>query len=229
MTDEIYQDPEPSVAAKDALAVIERGCLVPVTDQASLTAANVLLRDIKALRRRFDEEFDKGIKQAFEHHRHLVAQKKKWTDPLDAAERALKPKISAFLAEEDRKRLEAERAAFQADRKVRMEADKSADAVHDLISEGRVDEADKVMTEALAKIEKIKAAAPAVPPPPVAEGIVLREVWNFEVENFDLVPRKFLKVDEVKLRGYVVAMKHQAEIPGVRVWSSKVASVRGPK
>ena len=48
-----------------ALTVIRAGSSIDVRDQTSLTAANGLLLDVKALRHKFDEEFDPGIKRIF--------------------------------------------------------------------------------------------------------------------------------------------------------------------
>jgi len=213
---EIYEDDNSENAL--ALTIIDRNADITVFDQESLTVANGTLLDIKRLRAKFDDEFDLGIKQAFAHHRTLVAQKRKWTDPLDEAERILKPKIAAYLDEQDRIRLEAERAAQLAKEAAAKEAEDAADVAHELIQNGELDEAKAIVDMAAENIDKLKAETPIVPARAVAEGATLKTIWDFEIIDENLVPRKFLKVDEVKLRRYIQNMKEQAgEIPGVRI------------
>lgn len=210
-----------------ALAVIKEqlGDLI-VIDQGSLTQANTLLIDIKSLRKRFDEEFDPGIKEAFAHHRTLVAQKKKWTDPLDEAERAIKPKIAGYLVEQDRIRLEAERAAERARIQAEKEANEAADIAVALIREGKADEAKDIVELAKEKVLDIEAEAPFIPDKPVANGTTLRETWEFEIEDESLIPRQFLMPDMKKIRGHVTNMKRDGKIPGIRIFSVKSVAAR---
>lgn len=209
-----------------ALTVIRAGMSIVVRDQTSLTAANGLLLDVKALRRKFDEEFEPGIKQAFAHHRYLVSQKKKFTDPLDEAERAIKPRITAYLVEQDKIRLEAERAAERARLQVAKEAEDAADAAAKLINSGKAVEADEVIDTAFAKIREINADTPFVPDKPVANGTTLRETWDYEIVDADIIPRTFLVPDLTMIRRYGQNMKHQAEIPGIRFFAVKSIASR---
>jgi vacuolar-type H+-ATPase subunit H len=209
-----------------ALTVIRAGMSIVVRDQTSLTAANGLLLDVKALRRKFDNEFNPGIAQAFAHHRYLTAQKKKWTDPLDEAERAIKPKITDYLVEQDRIRLEAERAVQRAKEAAAKAAQDAADEALALIEQGKTAQADKVVEAAAAKIEDIQADTPFVPDKPVAVGASIRETWDYEVTDESLIPRKFLIIDHTTLRRYAAAMKHQADVPGVRFFSVKSVASR---
>ena len=124
---EVYEDEQQPTAA---LAIRDEAKALAVIDQPTLTAANNALLEVKALRRRFDDEFNAGIAQAYEHHRYLVSQKRRWTDPLDEAERMLKPKIAGYLAEQDRIRFAAERAAQLAKEAAAKEAEDAADYPH---------------------------------------------------------------------------------------------------
>lgn len=210
-----------------ALAVIhEQMSALAVTDQDSLTRANTLLIDIKTLRKRFDEEFDPGIKEAFAHHRTLVAQKKKFTDPLDEAERQIKPKITGYLVEQDRIRLDAERAAERARLQAQKEAEDASDIAVSLIREGKAEEAKEIVELAKEKIQDIEAEAPFVPDKPVANGTTLRETWEFEIEDESLIPRQFLTPDMKKIRGYVTNMKRDGNIPGIRIFSVKSVAAK---
>lgn len=56
---------------------------------------------------------------------------------------------------------------------------------------------------------------------PKIAGQSVREVWLFVIEDASLVPREYLEVDAAKVRRYVNAMKADAKIPGVRIYSEK--------
>jgi hypothetical protein len=223
----IYQDPEPKPESQDALAKIEKGSDIQVIDQPSLVVANAILHLIKDYEKGVEAEFSPGIQQALEHHRFLVAQKKKWLDRAVTVRDQLKRKIAAFLEDEDRKRLAAQRASSQAELKARIEADRAADRVHELITKGELDEADKVASEGLAKVQQHLQAAPVVPEKVVAEGSNLREDWDFEVIDFTIVPDKYKILNDTLVRGIVKKLHDQAEIPGIRPVSKKVLVVRG--
>jgi hypothetical protein len=210
-----------------ALAVInEQMSALAVIDQDSLTRANGLLLDIKTLRRRFDDEFDKGIKEAHEHHKTLVAQKKKFTDPLDEAERQIKPKIAGYLDEQDRIRFEAQRAAARARIQATKEAEEAADIAFSLVKEGKAEEAKEIVALAHEKIQDIEAETPFVPDKPAANGTTLRTTWDFQVEDESLIPREFLTPDLKKIRGYVTAMKDNGKIPGISIFAVKSVASR---
>ena len=101
----ILAQEEKDPAKRLALVIVSRARLVAVFDQASLDEANGTLRSIKEARRKFDDEFDPGIARWNAGHKAAVADKKKWTDPLDDAEKNYyKPKIAAYLRAEDDKR-----------------------------------------------------------------------------------------------------------------------------
>lgn len=209
-----------------ALTIIRAGTSIEVRDQTSLTAVNGLLVDIKTLRRKFDDEFNPGIAGAFAQHRLLVAQKKKWTDPLDEAERIIKPRIAAYLVEQDNIRREAEREAERARLQIEKEAQDASDVATELIKQGSTAEADEIIDMAYAKIREINADTPFVPDKPVANGVSLRETWDYEIVDAALIPRTFLVPDLTMIRRYGQNMKHQASVAGIRFFPVKSIASR---
>lgn len=199
---------------------------IRIAGQDDLTEANGLLKGIKELRREVDAEFDPGIQEAFAHHRTLVAQKRKWTDPLDAAEKALKPKIAGYLREQDRLALEAARRDREARDKMQQVADKASDEAYDKIKNGDIDEADEVVAQAGAKIEQIQAARPAPVVKPVASGTSLRQNWKHRVIDPALVPREYLTVDDKALAALARIRKDQAKVPGVEFYAEDTVATR---
>lgn len=75
------------------------------------------------------------------------------------------------------------------------------------------------VSEALAKIDL----------PEKTEGVSLRETWDFEVINADLVPREYLAVDLAAVRRAMqaeVAAGHEPVVPGVRFFKKTGVAVR---
>lgn len=56
---------------------------------------------------------------------------------------------------------------------------------------------------------------------PSIAGQSVREVWQFQIVDASLIPRKYLVPDEKMLGQIARAMKAQAEVPGVRFYSEK--------
>ena len=60
---------------------------------------------------------------------------------------------------------------------------------------------------------------------PKIAGQRVREVWQFQIEDVTKIPREYLMADEPKIGRYVRAMKADAHIAGVRIYSeTRVAS-----
>jgi len=57
---------------------------------------------------------------------------------------------------------------------------------------------------------------PDVPTASKAQGVTLRDNWSFEIVDESLIPREFLKPDEVKIRSVVIAQKDKTNIPGIK-------------
>lgn len=235
MTDEILEGEIVESRASDAdtaRAIVKVQRLakdIVIADQAGLTEANDILVNTKALRQQIDAEFDPGIRQAHDHHKHLVEQKRRFTAPLIEAEEVLKPKIRNYLQEQDRVRLEAQRAAELARRKVEVEAYKTSDKAHKLINKGELEKADKVVEAGAAKIEAIQAAVPVIPEKAEAPGTSLRQIWTFEIVDeakLKAEAPEFTVPDLVKIRGYARAMKDQGKIPGVRIYAETTVATK---
>lgn len=218
--------PEEQKEPTEALAIQSQAKQITVRTMDELVAANELLIGVKKLRRKIDDEFNPGIAQAHEHHKFLVAQKKRFTDPLDAAEWVIKPKIRDFMVEQDRLRLQAEREAELSRQAQEKAAEKISDRANELIEEGKLTQADKVIERGVEKLETMKAQAPLIPPKAEAEGLSVRENWKWRVIDEALVPRKFLMLDEKKLTAYARAMKHQAHEPGLEFYPEKSVASR---
>lgn len=228
---EFPEDPMPGMSSvvirkEDALTAPQYAKSLTVSDQQSLDVANGFLRDVKAIGAKIAETFDPQISKAHELHRSLLAEKKKYTAPLDEAERIVKRTIAGYLAEEDRKRREAEAERARIEAEARAEADKKLRAVEKAEAKGNFAKAEALAQEAVNVMEAKIEEAPVVPDAPVATGLSLRKVWKFRIKDAALLPREYLIPDEVKIGRVVRALKGDAKIPGVSVYSEDDVSSR---
>lgn len=162
----------------------------------------------------------------------LDALRKKATRPIDVAKRAVmdlfrgpeeqltraeagvKRAMIAYSDEQQRRQREEQARAEAAARKERERLEAQAAKAADV---GRFEKAAALEQRAAMVVAPVIARET-----PKVAGVSTREAWKFEVQNADLVPREFLTVDEAKIRRYVGAMKGDAKIAGVRVWSERV-------
>ncbi|MEN6310773.1 MAG: hypothetical protein ABFD80_04465 [Acidobacteriota bacterium] len=211
----------PEVRQK-ALAIPETARSIEIVDTDSLTRANDFKLDIEAMMKKVKETFDGPIEHAHALHKSLIAQKKKYLDPLEAAQKIIKPKISDYLAEQDRKRMEAQRTATLAEEQARQIADKASDKAWDLAKKGDFKKANEVVDKATGKVEEVLSGAQPIPEKVTVEGFRERTQWSAEVVDVNQIPREYMIPDMPKLNKLAVALKHQFAIPGVVARSKKV-------
>ena len=61
---------------------------------------------------------------------------------------------------------------------------------------------------------------------PETKGTSITQRWKFRVKNLSLIPREWLKLDEVKVGAAVRLAKGQIEIPGIEPYSVDSISIR---
>lgn len=96
-------------------ALVDQASAIVIRDQDSMSAANDFSIAIKRMRKEIDEAFDPIIEAAHVAHKIALDKKRKYIEPVDAAEKMVKGKIGAYLIEQDRIRKEAERRAWEAE------------------------------------------------------------------------------------------------------------------
>jgi len=202
----------PDAVTQKALNVPEQAAIIKITDSQTYEAGCNVLLVIKDLRKEIDAAFDPIIKKAHEAHKEAVMQKKKADAPLCKAEGIIKPKIALYQAEQEhirrKEELRLRREAEKAEEERRL-----AEAV----------EAEKAGDKELA--EEIIAAPVEVAPvilaktTPKVAGVVMKEIWKFEVTDINQIPREYMMPDLTKIGGVVRALKGQTKIAGVKVYA----------
>lgn len=204
---------------REVTSVPDRAKGMTVTTAEDFVRAGELLKVIKQLRAEVDETFDPIIRKQFEAHREAIGQKKKVEAPLVEAENILKPRISAYLTEQERLRKEAELLA-QKRAQEEAEAQQLADAA--LLDEiGETDLANQML-------EQPPVVAPVILPKttPKVSGIAMTKRYSAQVISLmelvkavaaGKVPLMAIQANTVFLGQQARSMKEAMSYPGVRV------------
>lgn len=185
-----------------------------VETQADYLAGANDLKAIKAMQKKIEEE-RKAITGPMDASKKAVMDFfRPFTAKLGSAEVVIKSRLLAWKEIEDRKVREAQR----------LENERAEKAAAKLRKEAEVAEAKgkTARSEILEERAEVVQAAPLAPAAPKVEGISTRTVWRFEVTHPNMVPDKYLLIDEKKIGGVVRALKGDTDIPGVRVYSEQV-------
>ena len=203
-----------------ALTVPDKARQIKVVDNDTYLAAGQMLVEIKGLRKEINSTFDPIIKKAYEAHREAKAQKTRAESPLIEAENIIKPALKNYDDEQERKRRQEEARLQEIARK--QEEDRRLAEAAEIEKSG-----DKKLAEAVLAAPVEVAPVIVAKTAPKVQGISFTERWTFRVVNPALVPREFMKLDEVKTGQYARAMKSAGKIPGIEIYSEKSVSGRG--
>lgn len=198
------------------LPVVAEAQIIIVTDSESLNTANQILKNIKALRKEVEATF-KPIKQAIDALKATtLEQERKHDSPLAAAQRYISSQMVTYQTREQEKIEAAERERLEKQRK----KEKEEQELRDILAE---------LDPGMSAVEVIEITAPSAPPPPVLPslpklaGTAFRTNWKFRIVNESLIPSEYWIVDETKIGSVVRAMKEKSNIPGIEVYSEKIA------
>jgi hypothetical protein len=219
--------PEPTAVEVEveqvALALPDEAKVLTISSDEDFQSASSFLRvRCKTVLKEINAAFDPIIKAVHAAHKEAVAQKKRVSAPVLAAEKVVKGLIADYsrIKEEERRRAEEE-----ARRLARELAEKEAlERACDLEANGQSDEAEALIEE------PIKPMAVVLPiEKPKAEGVSVRKVYRFRVVDATKINPAFLIPDEKKIGQVVRSMKEEAASiigDGIEVYCDDVVSAR---
>lgn len=190
-----------------------------IVDNVTLGHAAEFMLEIKRRRKQW-AEWNKPAKQKLDIlKRELLDREREIDEPMERAENEiLKPAISRFNVEQERRRREEEdRQRAQAKKE---EEDRRLAAAQKLEEQG-----DKEMADAVLDIP-IPVAPVVIPKHEAPAGISYREVWRYRISDESKIPREYLVPDDKKIGGVVRAMKGETRIPGVEIYSEQTVAGR---
>jgi len=202
-----------------ALSVPDQAKQISIKTMDDYVRAGEIMLTIKAIRKKITDTF-KPIKQKMDAAKQEVLDQERAADaPLKEAEALLSPQIITWNREQERIR-QAEEARLREESRKQEEERRLQEAI---LAEqhGQKEEAEAIM-------ETPVQVAPVVVPKsvPKVSGMSIRDNWKFKITNEKLIPREYLKVDEVKIGQVVRALKSATNIPGVEVYNEGTVSGR---
>jgi len=185
---------------------------VKITDNETYLIFTDELKNIKSRLKVIDDRLTDPKEKARGVWQDWVDLIKELKAPLLEKETFYKKEISTYALEQERIR-KAEEDRLRAIAQKEEEERQLAAAVAAEQS-GNKEEAEAI-------IEAPIQAAPVIVERtvPKVAGISMRENWKFRIVDEKKIPREFLKVDEVKIGGYVRSMKSAGNIPGVEIYN----------
>lgn len=186
-----------------------------ITTPDDYRAALELYKEGKAMLKAIDDRHADDIEFAHREHKRLLAERDAIKKPVEEATDRIK-RMAGEWDREQRMKAQEEARRLQAEAIKREEERKLAEAI---AAEAAGDRggADAIM-------EEVITLPPAYVPPPVpkVEGVVFREVWQFEITDASAIPREFLEPNLKMIGERVRSMKGLTNIPGVRAYSKMV-------
>ena len=213
----------------EASGILEQAKVYKISTSAQYQSAGTELTRIKGVRQQVDELFDPIVRKAHEAHKAALASKKKLTDPLDMAERAIKQSMIAYNREEERKAREIEaRLRAEAEEKARKEQEKLLAKAEKALDKGQEEKAEALLEQA----EEVIPVVPIIAPPVErVAGVATRKTWKARVTDAQKIPAYFngMEIRTIKqsaLDNIARMTSGQAEIPGVEFYEDVNISAR---
>ncbi|MBA7465145.1 hypothetical protein ES707_00307 [subsurface metagenome] len=213
----------------EGVALAERAKEIQVVDDKSLHLANEFIHACRQMRKRIGETMDPIIKKAHGLWKHVLGEKQSLEKSPKRGEEMVGPKIASY-----KRKVEAEARAIEEEkeRKIEEERKKKEEAFEKAAALEEAGDEEKAAEE-FEKAEKIEeeeillALEPKFKPrAPETKGTSIRQNWKFRVKNLKLVPREWLKLDEVKVGTAVRSSKGKIEIPGIETYPEDSLSLR---
>jgi hypothetical protein len=215
-------------------SIADRAKSIEVRDKVTAETAAEVRNAARQLLKQIDETFDPLIKQAHDHHKALLATKKKHADPINVEIiNPLNAKLLDYNRRVDKERQE-EQARLQEIAKKDQE-DRRVNEARELKARGDHEAADQVIEDAITEtapvvqVQKEKIA-----------GVTFRDVWRWEITDVAKIPTNYLSVEvdtetgcktrisTAGIGAIVRAVKHEARvmamIPGIKVWKDTVSA-----
>jgi hypothetical protein len=222
-TETLTLEQEARQVGQEALAVVKKAEGLKVVDQVTRIQAAELGRVVATLDSAAKEKFDAIKKPLTEAKNRVLAWEHEVRDPLTRVKGLLSASIGIFDQEQEKaRRAEEERirrelqAQAEAAEKQRAAEQAIADAV-ELEASGDTKGAEAVLNNPVPQ--------PVYVPPVILQretiktvGVSGSTIWEFVIENPELIPREYLIPDEKTIGQLGRALKEKAKIPGVKFY-----------
>lgn len=211
------------IEAKESLDKEVRGFVstlsLEINTREDYVKASEILKEIKRRIKTIDDRLEPEKAKAYAAYQGWLNLIKELKGPYLEKEMEIKGHMLSWDREQEHIRREAEEKAREEARRIAEEEKlRMAIAVE---ATGEKEIAETILNS------PVEVPPIIIPRPEKVEGISSRGTWKFKVVDPDLVPREFLKIDDVKLGQYGRAMKESARVPGVEFYLEKSIAARG--
>lgn len=202
-----------------------------ITNESEYEEGSALLRKIATVKKAVEAERKSVTKLLDTAKKGIMGMFKPLIEQLDEARESIDERMTGWEMKKEalaRKEEERERKKAEAQAKrLKTIADKKLAKAETLAQERAIKEQLKASWEAALAVGDAKASMVNTEGPQ-AEGISRRDVWDFEVENFDAVPHFWLRC-EVNRTQILRAKREEEtlEVPGLRFFQVRKRTVRG--
>lgn len=187
-------------------------------DETNRWIRETILDSIQKVKEFFGPQKD----AAYNAHKIICRQEKKFLEPLEKAEKISRNKISYFLENERSRHEEEERKLRE---RAEREAEKERQKILKQATKAEARGNDERVADLLNKAEMVQPIAVSVIPRKI-EGLKEREEWVFEIKDEKLIPDHFWikTLDISALKILAVNSNGSANIPGI-VLKKKIVPV----
>jgi hypothetical protein len=193
---------------------------VVVTTDLQREAVLGVVKEAKIKRKFFNDLFNPNIKMWDGGHKAAIADKRRWTDRLDAAEKAGKKAVRSYDQEQEQIRIkEKRRLQAIADEKARRERDR-------LRKQAEKIKGDELRQARLEEAEEVEAPVVQVAIPQKVKGVATKRTWKARVIDLNKVPRQFMIVDMKALNALAKATKGSMVVEGVEFFEESSLAIR---
>lgn len=225
MTQEILQQEQiVRESTKDLPALISTANGVKISNQLDFDKAFELTKEIKSRGKKLDELRKSLTKPLDETKKRIMDLFRDPIDSLSKAETIVKGAMVEYTDEQERIRLEQERKLReQAEREAEKQRQKLLDRAEKAEEKGKEEKAEELREQAeeVAPVDITLASTTQAP-----QGASFRMQYTAEVVDFTALPDTY-KIPDIKaLNAIVQAKKGEISIPGVKIVSKKIMSVR---
>jgi hypothetical protein len=190
-------------------AMVEQAGGLSVTDDASNAQAVEMANQAKKIDTAIETVRKALVHDPNEYVKGVNNLAKSFQGKLQGIAASMRGKIGSYVQRQEMERRKAEEAARKAQEELQAKIDAEAKT---------------------SNVEPVQIAAPVVPKPATivrteAGSASTRKVWKHEIIDEAAVPRRYLMVDESKIRQAV--KQGVREIPGVRIFEHTEIAFRG--
>jgi len=203
-----------------AISIRQLGDNLKIIDTTSYEKVCGDRKLVRGFEKRVHEYSDGDISAANRLHKSLIAKQHELLAPVKCVLPLIDGALRKYNDDQEQKR-HAEEMRLQEIARKQEEERRLAEAVA-IEQAGDKEAADQVMAEPVYVAPVIVAKSV-----PKVAGLSYTENWKFRVINPALVPREFLRLDDIKIGQYARAMKSAGRIPGIELYSEKNVRGRG--